>query len=275
MTIGRSAMAVGWACLLALPCGCTGPPGLVPLVVREQRTLDIREPSQIPQAPLPKLPPPATVSQPAPGGEAKELSLDEALHIALANSKVIRTLAGTDVISSGRTIYDPAIANTAIDVAKSAFDPIITAQNAFSRGEMPSPIFDPTDPTGARLLGSRVDNYALGLGISKKLVTGATVGLNETLNVVALSRRHRAAQSSVAVRPRSERNPTASPGRRRGRQRCSDPNRPAANGTVVLPTQGQRAGFGPRRDPGVLVGGVCAHRFVGQNPASRAGSGRL
>jgi outer membrane protein TolC len=169
--------------MLALQAGCSSPAGLVPLVVSEQRTLSIREPAEIPMAPLPKLPPPATVASPPSSAASKELSLDEALRIALSNSKAIRTLAGTDVVSSGRTIYDPAIANTTIDVAKSVFDPVITAQNAFSRTDMPPGIFDPTDPTGAHILGNRVDNYALGLGMTKKLVTGATVGLNETLNV--------------------------------------------------------------------------------------------
>jgi outer membrane protein TolC len=198
MRLARWAMAVGLACLLGVPAGCSAPSGLVPLVVKEQRTLDIREPSEIPQAPFPKLPPPATVSNPAPAGTSKELSLDEALRIALASSKVIRTLAGTDVVSSGRTIYDPAIANTGIDAAKSVFDPVITAQNAFSRTDMPPAIFDPTNPTGARILGNQIDNYALGLGMTKKLVSGATVGLNETLNVF------RFPAGSEALNPQSQ-----------------------------------------------------------------------
>jgi outer membrane protein TolC len=153
------------------------------LVVAEQRTLDIRAPEEIPMARLPRLPPPATVANPSRGGEPKELSLDEAIRSALANSKVIRALAGGDVVSSGRTIYDAAVSNTSIDSAKSVFDPVITAQNTFSRTDVPPAIFDPTDPTGARIIHNRIDNYELGLGMSKKLVTGATVSLNETLNV--------------------------------------------------------------------------------------------
>jgi outer membrane protein TolC len=168
--------------LIVLLGGCSLRPGLIPLVVSEQRTLDVRAPAEIIKAPLPEIPEPATVSRPAPTGDVLNLPLDEAIRISLRNSQVVRVLAGTTAVSSGQTIYDPAIANTAIDVAKSTFDPVITARNLFNRTETPFAAFDPLDPTGARISGTRIDNHELGLGISKKLVTGATVSLDSAWN---------------------------------------------------------------------------------------------
>ena len=126
----------------------------------EQRCMAIRDPSQICQVPLPEMPAPATVSH--PGGELQpwNLSLDEAIRIALENADVIRVLGG----SSGRTIYDPAITNTQIDQARGGFDPTIVQRNNFTR-------FDTT--TG--LVG---DDYDMSLGLSKQTVTGGTASLN-------------------------------------------------------------------------------------------------
>jgi outer membrane protein TolC len=183
MKFGLWAIEISLLGMLSLLTGCSPVPGLVPLVVHEQRELPIREPSEIAMAPLPKLAAPATVTNPDTTSAPKELSLDEALRIALANSKAIRMLAGTDVVSSGRTIYDAAISNTAIDVAKSVFDPVITARNSFNHTDQPLAIFDPTNPFRVRFPGNHIDNYELGLGISKKLVTGGTVSLNETYDV--------------------------------------------------------------------------------------------
>jgi outer membrane protein TolC len=112
-----------------------------------------------------------------------EIPLDEAIRIALANSKVVRVLAGVTAVPSGLTIYDPAISNNAIDEARAVFDPTIVAQNAFNRAEVPQAVFDPRDPTGVRITGTRVDNYDLGLGLSKRTVTGGTLSLDVDVNV--------------------------------------------------------------------------------------------
>src|SRR5206468_3280590 len=77
--------------LLAL-AGCTAGGLPAALLPPEQTHLDVREPEQIPSALIPPMPPPATVSEPNPPGETKELSLDEAIHIALANARVVRVL---------------------------------------------------------------------------------------------------------------------------------------------------------------------------------------
>lgn len=168
------------ALLLLLLCAWTPGCNYWSLVVCEQRHFDIRDTAQLPHTPLPEGPTPATVSDPAPAVTPTEFSLDEAIRIALTNSAVIRTLAGVTAVPSGQTVYDPAISNTAIDEARAVFDPIITARNTVSRSEQPQAIFDPDDPTGARITGSRIDNYELGLGISKRTVTGGNLSLDLT-----------------------------------------------------------------------------------------------
>src|SRR5438128_876005 len=87
-----AAALLGGAIAVVL-AGC-GPGSSLRLVYPEQRHLDIREPAQIHSASLPSIPPPVTVSEPFATLPAKDLSLDEAIHIALMNSKVVRILAG-------------------------------------------------------------------------------------------------------------------------------------------------------------------------------------
>src|SRR6187549_1421930 len=104
--------ALPWLAL----AGCVPGSGVWSLVVPEQRRLDVREPGELPPAPIPPVPPPETVSRRVPAEvPLQELSLDQAIRIALANSQVVRVLAGGTAVSSGQTIYDPAISNTRID----------------------------------------------------------------------------------------------------------------------------------------------------------------
>jgi outer membrane protein TolC len=163
--------------------GCV--PGVGPFaeVVREQRHLEIRDPAQLPKAHIPPIPPPITVSDVDKPAVPQEMSLDDAIRIALANSKVVRVLAGTTAVSSGQTIYDPAITNTTIDEARAAFDPVVTANNTFSRSEVPAAVSDPANPFNTLITGTRVDNYDLGLGVTKKTITGGSFGLNVADNV--------------------------------------------------------------------------------------------
>jgi hypothetical protein len=97
--------AAATLCLLSFSlCGCVPNGGLWSLVVAEQRHLPLRDPSQLPGVPIPPVPPPVTVSSPSSKAPDRELSLDEAINIALANSKVVRVLTGLAVTTSGRTI---------------------------------------------------------------------------------------------------------------------------------------------------------------------------
>jgi outer membrane protein TolC len=145
------------------------------LIMPEQRQLDVRDPSQIPYLPLTQVPPPETVqNRVAPEVTPRKLSLDEAIRIALANSKVIRVLAGVAVVASGETIYDPAISNTDIDIAQSVFDPTLGIGNNWHNSEQPATFLTPTDPFGARFRGTRIGDYALDIGLAQRNVLGGT-----------------------------------------------------------------------------------------------------
>jgi outer membrane protein TolC len=160
--------------------GCVPTGGIWEQVVPEQRTLALRDPSQLHPTPAPVVPAPPTVSNPPAPVDPQDLSLDQAIRIALANSQVVRVLAGVTATSSGRTIYDPAIANTAIDQERAAFDPMVTVRNTFNRLEQPTAFFDPTAPGGVRIDGPRVDQYSLDAGVTKKNILGGTLGFDVT-----------------------------------------------------------------------------------------------
>lgn len=169
----------GSLALIALCCGGCAP--LWSLVIPEQRRLEIRDEAALPRAPLPPSLPPETVTNPVPAVvKQTELSLDEAIRIALANSQVVRILAGVTAVSSGQTIYDPAIANTQIDEARSVFDPAFFLNNTRSRSEQPNGILDSTIPFGVGIFGPRVDDYTLDLGLAKRNILGGTAKLDFT-----------------------------------------------------------------------------------------------
>jgi outer membrane protein TolC len=174
----RAAVA---ALFLLLSLGGSGCNHYLPTVVdvfSEQRTLAIREPEQLPQARIPDVPPPATVSDPQPNLPERYLSLNEAIKITVANSKVVRVLAGATAVSSGQTIYDAAITNTTIDQQKAAFDPTLQVKNNFNRRNEPTAVFNPLSPTDTSITGIRNDEYALDTSLSKKTITGATVSVD-------------------------------------------------------------------------------------------------
>jgi len=143
----------------------------------EQRGMEIRDPTQLPRAPLPDLPKPVTVSDAKPELKVWHLSLDEAIRTALANSEVVRVLAGAGAVSSGNTIYDPAIANTGIDAARARFDPTFQIRNTFNREEVPLGPVLRGDPPRLGIEGTRSDAYDMRLGLSKPTVTGGSLNL--------------------------------------------------------------------------------------------------
>jgi outer membrane protein TolC len=139
--------------LLCIVCGCeiTVPDIHQNIILPEQRTLEIREPSAFPPAPIPPNTPPRTVSNPRPGTVEWRLSLDEAIAIGLANAQVVRILTGTTAVSSGQTIYDAAITNTTIDQQQATFDPTAFSNNKWMRTNTPFAQF--VTPTGTALTG--------------------------------------------------------------------------------------------------------------------------
>ena len=145
------------------------------LLLNEQRRVVVRDPASRATARIPRLPAPPTVKT----GELPvwELSLDEAIRVALSNADAVRVLSGVGAASSGLTIYSPAISNPTIDQARAVFDPTVSATNNFLRNESASPSFDPLDPTNVILNGSRSDLYDFNLDVSKNMPGGANLGL--------------------------------------------------------------------------------------------------
>jgi outer membrane protein TolC len=148
----------------------------------EQRQIEVRDPAELPKVRLPEVPEPATVSRSQPDLQVWNLSLDEAIRIALANSEVVVLLTAVTAAPSGSTIYDPAIANTEIDRARGRLDPTLQLQNNFNRQEIPQAFFGPGWPPPVQIEGNRVDDYEMRLGLSKPTVSGGSLNLGVSAN---------------------------------------------------------------------------------------------
>lgn len=135
----------------------------------EQRQVEVRDPSELPQYRMPPMPAPGTVARPIDDLMPRQLALDDAIRLSLGKSEVVRTLAGLTAISTGRTVYDVSAVNSQIDAAWAQFDPRVRLDNSWSRAE---PV----------LTEFAADRYLLDLGLDKKLTTGATVGLGVVAN---------------------------------------------------------------------------------------------
>jgi outer membrane protein TolC len=112
----------------------------------------------------------------------QHIALDEAIRVALANSRVIRILAGNTASASGSTMYDPAIVLPTVDQAKAKFDPTLSVQNTFSRTDVPTAIFDPLDPRQAFIVGPATSSYDMTLGVSKVNPLGGTASFGVNVN---------------------------------------------------------------------------------------------
>ena len=172
-----------WVYLLVVATG-TGCIGVTAWPLPEQRSIDYRDPADLPQARIPESTPvPPTVTRPQPPDSPEwQLSLDEAIRSALENSEVVRVLTGVSAASSGQTIYDPAIASTSIDREQARFDPNFDVSNTFNRVEVPGAVIDPTAAEGARIGGVRTDDYNMNLGLSKTTLAGGTANLGVNTN---------------------------------------------------------------------------------------------
>jgi outer membrane protein TolC len=146
------------------------------LILPEQRRIEVRHPAQLRHVPLPDVLPPATVA----AGQARQavwpITLDEAIRVSLANSEVIRVLAGTTAVASGATIYDPAITNTQIDQNRARFDPTVESRNTFFRSEQPQGVFlDPlAPPSPVEIRAAPTEGFRSATGVQKQFITGGT-----------------------------------------------------------------------------------------------------
>lgn len=147
-------------------------------VLPEQRQMEVRHPSQLTRVGFPDLPSPATVRTPESEQEELRLSLDEAIRMALERTEVVRVLAGITAVSSGRTIYDPAISNTQIDQAKARFDPRLGVNNNFFRNDDPSLIVTPPAPAPPSVTGLPQHAYDMQMGLAKDTSIGGTANMN-------------------------------------------------------------------------------------------------
>lgn len=153
----------------------------------EQQNLAVRDPATLAPAPLPAIPPPPTVAADSPKREPFNLSLNDAVRISLENSRVVRVFTGLGATNSGRTIYDPSIANTRIDQAQARFDPTLTAGTSHIRDETPNFGGDVTSPFGIGTIGARGDTDRTSFGIEKVNLLGGTAGLGFTKDTRRLS----------------------------------------------------------------------------------------
>jgi outer membrane protein TolC len=182
-----------WLALLSL--GCLGTVGCLPIaekvahtiVLPEQHQIEVRTPESLPHVPLPDLIPPRTVSEKDRKVSERRLSLDEAIRIALENTRVVRILTGLTATSSGRTIYDTAITNTTIDQNQALFDPIVDHRSLWTRTEQPNAILNFRSPNLAVISGNRIDDYRAFSSISQTNVLGGRLEFSWTENPTYLT----------------------------------------------------------------------------------------
>jgi outer membrane protein TolC len=142
-------------------------------ILPEQRQISIRDATSLPSAPIPDIGPPHTVAEPDRGLASIPISLDEAIRTALKNAEVIRVLTGVSATTSGRTIYDVAIDNTAIDEQNSVFDPALDFSVGTGKVDQPSG----PDLTNSFITGSSSDAEETSLSLTKRMFNGADFGL--------------------------------------------------------------------------------------------------
>jgi outer membrane protein TolC len=184
-----SLLDIRYFCLFVFACVLTklvgpglafGQEKIIRIYPPDEKTIEVRDPASLPQARLPNVPHPPTVTNPE--APSLFLGLDSAIETTLANSQVVRILAGVTATASGSTIYDPAITQTTIDQAKARFDPTVTQNNTFARQNPPAAALDPLDPTRAIFEGAPTQSYDMNLGVSKVNSLGGTASMTVDVN---------------------------------------------------------------------------------------------
>ncbi len=153
--------------LIALSVVTMSPAALAQLSVDEQHSMQFADPSSVSRFRRPPTPAPVTVASPNVEEFETMLPLDEAIRLALEYSEVVRVLTGVSASSSGRTIYDTAIATTAIDQAVGRFDPVFTANSVFRHNETPFGGTNPGDPLGSIIGDAAVGGTDLSTALQK------------------------------------------------------------------------------------------------------------
>ena len=165
-----------WMAIVGMVLAMSSRAALGQLGVDEQHSMQFSAPGSLSGFQRATTPVPVTVASPDAQQFEYFLSLDEAIRTALQHSEVVRVLTGLSASSSGRTIYDTAIATTAIDQAVGRFDPVFSANSSFRQNNSPVAIPDPLDPFGARIGASTSDGTDLSAALRK---TNRLGGLGE------------------------------------------------------------------------------------------------
>lgn len=173
-----------WFCLglLCLPLGFAHAQQPLPRLYPEEKRLAVRSADALPSLPTNPLPPPPTVGRERVQRPNQDLSLDQALRIALNNSEVVRVVVGGAVVNSGTTIYDPAAAATQIDAQRAKFDPAVGVSNTFNHASTPYGVFDWTQPSLTGIQGYKTQGYDLTAGVAKTNIAGGTAAITGTVD---------------------------------------------------------------------------------------------
>ena len=147
----------------------------LPFTFPEQREIQVRSPEQLPAVALPDVAPPPTVTDP-PVTQEQRISLDEAIRIAIENAEVVRVLTGFSASTSGRTIYDVATSNTAIDESHATFDPNVNVTTNLGKSDLPGAILNTAIPGESLIVGGSSDSLTTTVGLTKRAQNGAELG---------------------------------------------------------------------------------------------------
>jgi outer membrane protein TolC len=141
---------------------------------------------------------PLTLSNPEPR-EIWDLSLEEAMHIALANAKVMKQLGAAAINNAGTSgpnapsfltnnpsaaasVYDPALietdGRTGVEAALAAFDAQLSANMSWQRVDTPNN-YNPANNVSTVTLG---DAATFQSSLAKTTATGGTVAVNTTVD---------------------------------------------------------------------------------------------
>ena len=138
----------------------------------ERRSVEVREPHQLPRYQMPTAAAPSTVSRPIADLEPQLLALDGSIRTSMRNLDVVRVLSGVTASNSGRSIYDIALTHTQIDQQQARFDPLLSVDNNWNVLENPQAIFDPLPPNNPLITGAQTRNFNTSTRLSKTDLTG-------------------------------------------------------------------------------------------------------
>ena len=138
----------------------------------ERRSVEVREPHQLPRYQMPTAAAPSTVSRPIADLEPQLLALNGSIRTSMRNLDVVRVLSGVTASNSGRSIYDIALTHTQIDQQQARFDPLLSVDNNWNVLEKPQAIFDPLPPNNPLITGAQTRNFNTSTRLSKTDLTG-------------------------------------------------------------------------------------------------------